>query len=76
MRSLLNDLRAFETMLEEGMIESDVWRIGAEQEFFLVDEGWRPASLALEVLDEINDSHFTTELGKFNLEVNLDPPDF
>ena len=76
MKSLLNDLRAFETMLEEGMIESDVRRIGAEQEFFLVDDGWRPASLALEVLDEIDDSHFTTELGKFNLEVNLDPLDF
>ena len=76
MKSLLNDLRAFETMLEEGMIESDVRRIGAEQEFFLVDDGWRPAGLALEVLDEIDDPHFTTELGKFNLEVNLDPLDF
>ena len=73
MKSLLNDLRAFETMLDEGMIESDVRRIGAEQEFFLVDDGWRPAGLALEVLEEIDDPHFTTELGKFNLEVNLDP---
>jgi CBS domain-containing protein len=75
-KSLLNDLRALETMLEDGMIESGVRRIGAEQEIFLVDDSWRPAGLALEVLEELDDPHFTTELGKFNLEVNLDPQAF
>ena len=73
MKRLLNDLRALETMLEDGMIESGVRRIGAEQELFLVDESWRPAPLALRVLDTLDDPHFTTELGKFNLEANLDP---
>ena len=72
-KRLLNDLRALTTMLEDGMIESGVRRIGAEQELFLVDESWRPAPLALQVLDALGDPHFTTELGKFNLEANLDP---
>jgi hypothetical protein len=35
MKSLLTDLQALETMLRDGMIESGVRRIGAEQELFL-----------------------------------------
>ncbi len=72
-KKLLADLRALERMLEEDQIESDVRRIGAEQEVFLVDSSWRPAPLALEVLEAIGDPHFTTELGRFNIEFNLDP---
>lgn len=40
MRALLDDVQALETMLEEGMIEEGVRRIGAEQEMFLVDHTW------------------------------------
>ena len=72
-KRLLTDLRALESMLADRMIESNVRRIGAEQEFFLVGDGWRPACLAMEILEDIDDPHFTTELGKFNLEANLDP---
>ncbi len=42
MRSLLDDLRALEMMLEEGRIESGVRRIGAEQEMFLVGRDSAP----------------------------------
>jgi CBS domain-containing protein len=73
LKHLLNDVRAFEKMLEEDLFESDVRRIGAEQELFLVDAHWRPAPLAMEVLERLNDPHCTTELGRFNLEFNLDP---
>ncbi len=73
MRNLLDDLRALERMLAEGWIETGVRRIGAEQEMFLVGPGFRPAPLATEVLAELSDSHFTTELARFNLEANLDP---
>ena len=73
---LLNDVRAMERMLETGLIESGVRRIGAEQELFLVDETWRPAPLSLEVLEAIDDPHFTTELARFNAEFNLDPLPF
>lgn len=73
MRNLLDDLRALARMIEDGWIESGVRRIGAEQEMFLVGAGWRPAPIATEVLDVIDDPHFTTELARFNLEANLDP---
>lgn len=71
-RALLNDLQALERMLETGMIESGVRRIGAEQEFFLVGPGWRPASKGVEVLERLGPP-FTPELARFNLEVNLEP---
>ena len=63
--ALLNDLRALEKMIASGMIESGVRRIGAVQELFLVNSGWRPASIGAEVLDRIADPHFTTEIAKF-----------
>ncbi|MGI9625378.1 MAG: glutamate-cysteine ligase family protein, partial [Longimicrobiales bacterium] len=72
-RALLRDLQAFERILADGMIESGIRRFGAEQEMFLVNEGWRPAPLAVEVLDELEDPAFTTELARFNLEANLSP---
>jgi CBS domain-containing protein/gamma-glutamylcysteine synthetase len=76
MRRLLDDLRALERMLNEGMIEEGVRRIGAEQEMFLIDRNWRPANAALELLEKLDDPRFTTELGLFNLELNLDPQIF
>ncbi|MBQ0734279.1 CBS domain-containing protein [Aquimarina celericrescens] len=72
-KHLLDDIKALEIMLEQNLIEDDIVRIGAEQEFCLVDRNWRPANNAMEMLKTINDSHFTTELAKFNLEINLDP---
>ena len=72
-KHLLADLRAIEKMLADGKIESGVRRVGAEQELFLVDAGWRAAPAALKVLETVADEHFTTELGRFNLEFNLDP---
>lgn len=72
-RRLLSDLRALEHMIASGLIETGVRRIGAEQELFLVNSAWRPASVARKVLDRIADPHFVTEIAQFNLEINLDP---
>ena len=36
-RHLLNDVKALELMLERNLIENDIVRIGAEQEFCLVN---------------------------------------
>ncbi|MEJ2239838.1 MAG: glutamate-cysteine ligase family protein, partial [Gemmatimonadales bacterium] len=47
----------------------------AEQELFLVDKGWRPAPVATELLDGLDGDEFTTELARFNLEINLPPMD-
>lgn len=73
---VLTDLRALEWMLDAGMFEDDVRRIGAEQEMFLVDSAMRPAPLAVEVIEEARDGRLTTEIGKFNLEANLTPREF
>ena len=72
-RKLLTDLRALERMLDEGMFETGIRRIGAEQEMFIVGPDYRPSLAAMELLEAIDDEHYTTELGRFNLECNLDP---
>jgi predicted transcriptional regulator len=73
---LLNDLDAFEYMLQHNLFEKDIQRIGAEQELCIVDKDFRPSTNAIEILKKINDDHYTTELALFNLEINLDPFEF
>jgi CBS domain-containing protein len=70
---LVQDVQALEYMLEREMFETTPIRIGAEQEVFLVDGEYMPDPRALELLAELDDAHFTTEIGKYNLEINLDP---
>jgi CBS domain-containing protein len=70
---LLKDLKALEYMHREGMIESGIRRLGAEQEFCLVDQNNQPSMKGPQILESIDDPHFTTELARFNLEINLDP---
>ncbi|MEP2026537.1 MAG: CBS domain-containing protein [Reichenbachiella sp.] len=72
-RHLLSDINALEWMIANNKIENDVVRIGAEQEFCLVTDSWRPSKSSQEILKVIDDNHFTTELAKYNLEINLDP---
>ncbi len=72
-RKLLGDLQALDLMLQHGAIETGVRRIGAEQELFLVDKGFSPAPIAMEMIEQIDDEHYTTELARFNLEFNTDP---
>ena len=71
-KALLRDMRALERMLAEGRFESGVRRVGVEQEMFLVNEGWRPAPAALDILERL-DGPFGTELALFNLEANVEP---
>jgi len=73
MKALLEDLCALAYMVDEGYLESDVTRIGAEQEMFLIDRYLRPAPISLEVLKQAHDARLTTEVARFNLEANLTP---
>ncbi|PKD42777.1 CBS domain-containing protein [Rhodohalobacter barkolensis] len=73
LKHLLHDVEAIERMMELGLFEKGVVRIGAEQEFCLVDSHFKPSKNASSVLQIINDDHFTSELAKYNLEINLDP---
>lgn len=73
LKHLLHDVEAIERMLINGQFESGVSRIGAEQEFCLVDKYYKPSLNSLQVLEKVDDPHFTPELARYNLEINLDP---
>ncbi len=77
-RHLLNDVEALDYMLKNNWFESDVIRIGAEQEMCLVDnETYRPALVAMEALEKLKDHDWVeTELAKFNLEIGMTPRKF
>ena len=75
-KEVLNDLQALEKMIAGDHFERDARRIGAEQEMFIVDSALQPAPLALDIIKTSGDDRLTTELGLFNLEVNVPPLDF
>lgn len=74
-RALLRDVKALEKMLEEGVFETGITRIGAEQEMCIIDRSnYKPAPIAIEILERLKEYPWAeTELAKFNLEINLDP---
>ena len=73
MQYVMRDVEALDQMIRNNQIEEGITRIGAEQELCLVDKSFRPAPLADEIIKKIGDEHFTNELAKFNMEINLDP---
>ena len=75
-RHIMQDMRALEYMLDNDMFETDIQRIGAEQELFLVDRNAQPAPMAEEILALSKDPRVVNELTRFNLEINLDPLEF
>ncbi len=71
-RFLIRDIEALERMIRDGLFETGRERIGAEQEIFLVNEAFQPVGEGPALLAALP-SAFTTEIGRYNLEVNLDP---
>ncbi len=74
-RSMLRDIHALERLISDGRIASGHPKIGMEQELFLVDSSWRPALVSMQVLERLDAEPYTTELARFNLEINLEPLD-
>lgn len=74
-KSLLNDVTALEYMLDNDWFESDVVRLGAEQEMVMVDKTtFKPSLVAMEALEKMEEYPWVeTELAKFNLETNIEP---
>ncbi len=74
-KALLDDVTALEYMLDNDWFESDITRIGAEQEIVLIDrETYRPSLKGPEILERAKDNEWLVgELARFNLELNLDP---
>ncbi|WP_436700848.1 glutamate-cysteine ligase family protein [Nocardioides sp. BYT-33-1] len=66
-------LDVFERMLRESAFDTDDPWTGVEVELNLVDDAGDPALRNAEVLEAIEDPDFQTELGQFNIELNLPP---
>jgi gamma-glutamyl:cysteine ligase YbdK (ATP-grasp superfamily) len=66
-------LDVFARMLRESRFDADDPMTGLEIEFNLVDDAGNPALKNAEALEAIGDAAFVTELGQFNLEINVAP---
>ena len=66
-------LDVFARMLRERMFEENPSQIGQEIELNLVDSRGEPSMRNAAVLDAIADPAWATEVGQFNLEINVPP---
>src|ERR1700734_342118 len=66
-------LEAFPTMLRERLFEADPAQVGQEIELNLVDSAGMPSMRNAEVLGALADPAWATEMGQFNLEINVPP---
>ena len=66
-------LDVFARMLREARFDTDDPMTGLEVELNLVDEAGDPALKNAEALKAIADPDFQTELGQFNIEINVPP---
>jgi hypothetical protein len=66
-------LDTFERMLREAHFDNAHSTVGLELELDLVDENYDPAMRSSEALAAITDPAFQTELGQFNIEINVPP---
>ena len=60
-------------MLRESRFENEAPQLGLEIELDLVDEAAQPAMRNSQVLAAISDPSWASELGQFNLEINVPP---
>ncbi|MBJ8337544.1 glutamate--cysteine ligase [Antrihabitans sp. YC3-6] len=66
-------LQALGSMLNDGHFEVSEPKIGMEIELNLVDDAMQPAMANAEVLAAIADPDYQTELGQYNIEINVAP---
>ncbi len=66
-------LDVFARMLREERFDTDDPMTGLEVELNLVDDHGDPALKNAEALEKIADPDFVTELGQFNIEINVPP---
>ncbi|MET7718799.1 glutamate--cysteine ligase [Streptomyces sp. NPDC005407] len=68
-----NCLDAFAQMLSEERFELERPQVGLEIELNLVDAAGEPTMRSTDILEAIADSAWSSELGRFNLEINIPP---
>ncbi len=69
---LRRSLDVFASMLRERLFEASP-RVGLEIELNLVDERGAPSMRNADVLDMVADQAWATEVGQFNVEINVPP---
>jgi gamma-glutamyl:cysteine ligase YbdK (ATP-grasp superfamily) len=70
---LRRSLEVFAWMLREHLFDPKPAQVGLEIELNLVDERGAPSMSNADVLDAIADPAWATELGQFNIEINVPP---
>lgn len=75
-KHLLEDISILGKMIHSNAFFKSKFRIGAEQEMCIVDSHANVLPINQTILKNLNHPQFTTELAKFNLEINLLPRDF
>lgn len=70
---LRRSLDVFDRMLRESVFEASPSQVGQEIELNLVDENGAPSMRNADVLDAIANPAWATELGQFNIEINVPP---
>jgi gamma-glutamyl:cysteine ligase YbdK (ATP-grasp superfamily) len=70
---LRRSLDVFDRMLREAIFDSSLSLVGQEIELNLVDERGEPSMRNADVLDAIANPAWATELGQFNIEINVPP---
>ncbi|MEA2288050.1 MAG: hypothetical protein QOD55_47 [Solirubrobacteraceae bacterium] len=66
-------LDVFARMLAEARFDAERRSVGMEIELNLTDEAGDPAMTNARVLERVADPDFVTELGQFNVEINIPP---
>jgi hypothetical protein len=66
-------LDVFARMLREARFDAELRSVGLEIELNLTDEQGDPAMVNARALEAIADADFQTELGQFNVEINVPP---
>lgn len=72
-QKVLADLDVFERMLESSRFDFTRPQMGLEIELNLVDEDQNPMLNNREVLEELGEGDFQTEVGRYNIEMNVPP---
>ncbi len=70
---LRRSLDVFDRMLRESIFDTSLSLVGQEIELNLVDERGEPSMRNAAVLDAIANPAWATELGQFNIEINVPP---
>ena len=66
-------LEQLREQIKKPSFSSSFFSLGAELEVYLVDEKFEPACINEQILELANNSCFTPEINRYNLELNLTP---